>query len=617
MVLVRLQDDPLPDYAALSYVWGDATDTEQITVDDQPFQATKSLASALRQFRSSYITTKDSDRPLLIWADAVCINQQDVTERGQQVSMMGLIYTKACRVISWLGPSEDSTESGFRLIKACARHVEDTRNQEGKYPESDVVMDTQDLAFLGEHGEFHEQNHPRYARNKAWNAIDDLNQHAYWTRIWIVQEVVLARNPEANILHCGGYSMNALGTEAAQATLFDQRVWDWVIKDKGLLSKFIPFAQSLRDPRARGDYRFVSMISTFCRSTDPRDAVFGLNGVLGGEIVPDYTKDPADVFRECVAAVLRQKKYKHFFHSAGLIREGRDVSEFPSWVPRFHTMMEDADYSVGPPDALVAPWLDGLAGPEGPAILGARTMRFSGVRLDRCARVFRHEGPGKAEYPETLTRFWWFCLGFVNSYGGEYPDRDGIRCLEALLSALNKGRDTRGDPLRITSSIHCTAAHAFRLMLRIGEPEDNGFEDTGMKLRALGYLSPEEATAALYDAFVEPGAPEISTLGNTLSEEDYEESFNATNAMFQGVFNWINWPLFRTDKGNMGLAPPAVAEGDLVCLLEGFSIPCLLRRHDQHLYVLVGSCYVNGYSSGEPLESLRKGNLDLEPFYLQ
>ncbi|KAK8039850.1 hypothetical protein PG993_008261 [Apiospora rasikravindrae] len=631
IVIARLEDDPLPDYAALSYVWGDATDTEGITVNGQPFQATKSLASALRQFRASYIAGKARDGPSLIWADAVCINQKDLAERGQQVAMMGLIYSKASRVISWLGHSDDSTESGFKLIKACARHVQDTRRQEGKYPESDVVMDARDLAFLREQSEFHEQNHARYARNKAWNAIDDLNQNVYWTRIWIIQEVVLARRPEVNLLYCGGHSVTfqqlmdfnlfaerLLEQKPLKPAFFDQRVWDWVIKDKGLDSRFILFAQNLRDPRARGDYRFVSLISTICRSTDPRDVVFGLTGVLGGEITPDYTKSAADVFRECVAAVLRQKKYKHFFHSAGLIRDGRDIAEFPSWVPRFHTMKEDGDYSIGAPDAFVAPWLDGMVSSEGPTILDEKTMRFSGVRLDRCTRVFRHVGPEQAEYPETLTRFWWLCLEFVKEYGYEYPDRDGQRCLEALLGALNKGRDTRGDPLRITSSIHCTAAHAFRLLLRIGEPKDDDKDEVaGPRLRALGYASPEEATAALDDAFVGPGAPDISTLGTVLSEEVYEESFNATNAMFQVVFNWINWPLFRTEKGYMGLAPPAVAEGDFLCLLEGFSIPCILRRFDRDHYVLVGSCYVNGYSNGEPVESLQKGSLRLEELHIR
>lgn len=91
----------------------------------------------------------------------------------------------------------------------------------------------------------------------------------------------------------------------------------------------------------------------------------------------------------------------------------------------------------------------------------------------------------------------------------------------------------------------------------------------------------------------------------------------AVNVLNDMVLKWVGSPLFRTEKGHMGLAPPAVAQGDLVCLLEGFSIPCLLRRHDEDHYVLVGSCYVTGYSKGEPLESIRKDDLSLEPFHLR
>lgn len=126
MTVARLQE-PTPKYAALSYVWGDATDTEAIVVNSQPFQATKSLASTVRQLRASY-AGPGRDGPRLFWADAVCINQQDMAERGRQVSMMGAIYSKASRVVSWLGPALDDSEAGCRLIRACARYVEEMRN---------------------------------------------------------------------------------------------------------------------------------------------------------------------------------------------------------------------------------------------------------------------------------------------------------------------------------------------------------------------------------------------------------------------------------------------------------------------------------------------------------
>ncbi|KAK8036965.1 heterokaryon incompatibility protein-domain-containing protein [Apiospora marii] len=621
IVIAGLQGPP-PHYAALSYVWGDAKVTEEIRVDGEPFQATKNLALALRQFRESY--AKEDGETLHLWADAVCINQQDLPERGQQVAMMGLIYTTAHWVISWLGPSEDATEPGFALIKACARHVEGVREKNGVYPESDVAMDTSDLEFLGGNREFYEQTTDRYARNKAWNAIDDLKRNVYWTRVWIVQEIVLARRPDANILFCGRHSLSfqqladfnlfaarSLAQKPLKPPFFDQRVWDWVVKDQDLTAGFIMYVHGLRDFRTRGEYRLIPLINTSCRSTDPRDAVFGLAGLFGGEIVPDYSKGVADVFRECVATVLRLKNYRGFFSFAGLIREHRDVSEFPSWVPKFHT--NDADFAIFATDMAARPWLEGLC-PAGPTILDERTMRFYGVRLDQCARVLRHVG-GAEDFFESLWRFWWICLTFVRDYGTEYP-RDGLRALEDLLHAFSRGRDARGEPLQIDPSIQCIASHAFRILLRFGEPQD-GDETAVRRWRALGYGSLEEVRAALDEALVGSGAPDVSTFGTTLPDEKYEEIFNAVNVMNDMVLKWVGSPLFRTEKGHMGLAPPAAAEGDIVCLLDGFSIPCLLRRHGRDHYVLVGSCYVTGYSHEEFLEPLRKGNLSIEEFRIR
>ncbi|KAK6825785.1 heterokaryon incompatibility protein-domain-containing protein [Apiospora arundinis] len=138
----------IPKYAALSYVWGDAADTEEIVVDGQPFQVTMSLNSALQQFGLTY--TRNGRKSLFLWADAVCINQQDLAERGQQVSILELIYSKATLVISWLGPSTESTASG-----------------------------TADLEILSENTAFYENDTELSSGKKAWNAIDEPNHHAY------------------------------------------------------------------------------------------------------------------------------------------------------------------------------------------------------------------------------------------------------------------------------------------------------------------------------------------------------------------------------------------------------------------------------------------------------
>jgi len=49
----------------------------------------------------------------VVWADGICINQDDLKERQQQVSMMGDIYRKAARVITYIGPEKDDSSSAI------------------------------------------------------------------------------------------------------------------------------------------------------------------------------------------------------------------------------------------------------------------------------------------------------------------------------------------------------------------------------------------------------------------------------------------------------------------------------------------------------------------------
>ena len=74
-------------YTALSYCWGDATDRVDITVNGQTISVTRNLENALRHMRNV-------DQGTVVWADAICINQQDAAEKNVQVGVMGDIYSK-------------------------------------------------------------------------------------------------------------------------------------------------------------------------------------------------------------------------------------------------------------------------------------------------------------------------------------------------------------------------------------------------------------------------------------------------------------------------------------------------------------------------------------------
>jgi hypothetical protein len=72
------------------------------------------LAAALR-----YLQWKETSR--LLWADAICISQDDVLERSQQVQMMRNIFEGAEQVLVWLGEANADSSLAVRLVNESGR----------------------------------------------------------------------------------------------------------------------------------------------------------------------------------------------------------------------------------------------------------------------------------------------------------------------------------------------------------------------------------------------------------------------------------------------------------------------------------------------------------------
>ena len=112
------------EYEAISYVWGNPDITEAIQLNGYNFDVTTSLECALR-----YLRLLDTER--YIWADAICINQDDLDERYHQVQLMGRIYKQADRVLVWLGEPNADIEIAFDTAKRMneiLNMAEQTRN---------------------------------------------------------------------------------------------------------------------------------------------------------------------------------------------------------------------------------------------------------------------------------------------------------------------------------------------------------------------------------------------------------------------------------------------------------------------------------------------------------
>ncbi|KAF7959032.1 hypothetical protein EAE96_002549 [Botrytis aclada] len=155
--LKKCRLDIYEGYTALSYVWGDARARKTVFINEKPFSITVNLANALTHLR-------DGERPLRLWADAICIDQKNLGERIQQLGLMREIYRLGRRTVVYLGESEEGV---------------------------DMLFDR-----MGREGE--------NARLAEWDgsAACDVLARSWFTRVWTYQELLLSRDVVVQVGRC-------------------------------------------------------------------------------------------------------------------------------------------------------------------------------------------------------------------------------------------------------------------------------------------------------------------------------------------------------------------------------------------------------------------------------
>jgi hypothetical protein len=108
--------DKAPRFEALSYAWGDGPKDREVHTSDKMLLVSQNLHTALSHLRYP-------DQTRVLWADAICINQQDTDEKANQVQLMGQIYETAMGVIVWLGPEDPRDCRAFELVRAVENRV--------------------------------------------------------------------------------------------------------------------------------------------------------------------------------------------------------------------------------------------------------------------------------------------------------------------------------------------------------------------------------------------------------------------------------------------------------------------------------------------------------------
>lgn len=156
--LSQCDRDLIDHYTALSYVWGNAAERGSIFIDSVFMDITASLESALRDIR-------DASRVVRIWADAVCINQNDNDEKAVQIGLFAKIYSTAQHTVIYLGPS---TAEGDIVLSIAPSNTTGAVSSE-------------------------------YSWLQAETAGDEILKLSWFSRVWVFQELVLSDDPWVQI----------------------------------------------------------------------------------------------------------------------------------------------------------------------------------------------------------------------------------------------------------------------------------------------------------------------------------------------------------------------------------------------------------------------------------
>lgn len=161
--------DDAPVFEALSYTWGPKLPSMPLRINNQQVLVTAPVQEFLYHIRST-LTTK------VLWIDAICISQKANDEKNVQLPLMTEIYSKASRVIVWLGPPDNLRET--RNLQTLIRM----------------------LSWITVRKKSHVQ-HLLPDKALAFEALGQLFAHTWFERMWILQEV--AAGDPVHVMHKG------------------------------------------------------------------------------------------------------------------------------------------------------------------------------------------------------------------------------------------------------------------------------------------------------------------------------------------------------------------------------------------------------------------------------
>ncbi|KAG4428906.1 hypothetical protein IFR05_015609 [Cadophora sp. M221] len=519
--------------------------------------------------------------PRLVWIDSICINQKDNEEKREQIQLMQQIYRKAHRVTVCLGHDPHPASSAKQhTARADAYIVADILTE--------LSLD-QNFNAGASLSKYHNYSDRKSSR---WHVLRQFLCHPWFTRIWVVQEVALAR--AVRVLYCG---VEIPWTTLVSAVkLFHQnRLLAFNLLEDAP-SNTLSIAASIAGVRLietvrlslqnSSSHLFAELL-TRCRvyqSTDPRDKIDGMLGISShipdGLEVPNYEATPEKFYENCARKVLAGPGFQFAISSAGIgDTETPDLLNAPSWVTDWSRNAKCVLLSTTYPESAYRAGGKPYS-PDSPVRVNARWITLSGCFGD------------VVDYKSSIL------MGSKNedcsTKMGTHEALDIWRVVKASLQHVIRRLSTHDLPDAEDLYPHATQQYVVEACWRtlIG--------DRTMELRP---------APAIYNDHFLSFIEQFSSFPGTRQENETQLEPGYFSFWWGICAASFGRRICVTDDGLIGLIPPFAMKGDVIFAARGLQAPLLLRKVDARTgssiqegkswhYVLVGECYVHGIMDG-------------------
>ena len=650
----------MPGFDALSYVWGDGTRSREILIDGKPLPITANLYAALRDLQ-----TESCMGDTLVWADAICINQEDFSERSAQIRLMREIYHLASTVRVWLGPRTDETTRCARFIARLAgiAGLESPISEESSVIEETMakallipvgviarggigfgqtIINLADISLPSyrddkakmildpdSNSSLHQETIEKLASwrpsarhlRRAQNEEKDLTEMAHFIdkallqgsewfeRMWVVQEVGAA---DSVTLQVGEYALYWESFLKVIHYLYYacQVRMENIRKVTGLEKIRKGWSEGRRQP-----LRELLWETRYRRATDPRDKIYSLLGLMGDPmsklLQPDYTKSVNEVYSNATHHLVAQNSSLDSI--CGQQIQGRR-EDLPSWVPDY-TLNRD----------LAAPPLVRIDGRE--SIYAATgydyhsrflipdistlpkswdTLHVTGLYIDN---VTHTSSPSSDDDSFGAINDQWYSTLLEASVSLQGFTEDIRHCLEDISSRIRQYSEYFY--MEDANSNLPSGMEPGPLMTEVY------FPDAYIQTLLCGRISSSERITkddikALM-SFQSPDKPSPTT-----NKEFVTKICKAFEAGMR------RRKLAITKDGYIGAVPRETQPDDLICVLFGCSVPIVLRKTvvangtlNDVSYRFIGEAYLHGFMDAEAIAMLVKGIRHVQAFALK